>query len=274
MPRQPRTASGTGIFHVMMRGINHQNIFEDAEDYYQFITTLDRMRTQYDDNGLPCGTNCTYYAYCLMANHFHLLIRERNESVGDTIKRIASSYVYYYNRKYGRDGHLFKERFKSEPVNDMAYFTVLLRYIHQNPVKAGIVERVKDFEFSSWGEYEGTVEPAFQVCDIKTVLNRIPFKDLEEWVNDPLDDDIQCLEHEKSVSKPSDDQVWQQIIKLTGVTNSSDYQKLNKDKQRETLRTLLDNGASVRQLQRLTGLGRGIIQRVWNGDTNLSPVTF
>jgi REP element-mobilizing transposase RayT len=152
MPRQARESSGTGIFHVMMRGINHQNIFEDEEDNYQFINTLDRMRVRYDDEGTPCGRNCSYYAYCLMGNHFHLLIRERNERVGETIKRIASSYVYYYNRKYGRDGHLFKERFKSEPVNDMEYFTVLLRYIHQNPVKAGIVEKVKDYEFSSWGE--------------------------------------------------------------------------------------------------------------------------
>ena len=158
MPRQPRKSSGTGIYHVMMRGINHQTIFEDEEDNYQFINTLDRMRVRYDDEGNPSGSNCTYYAYCLMGNHFHLLIREREESVGETIKRIASSYVYYYNRKYGRDGHLFKERFKSEPVNDMAYFTVLLRYIHQNPVKAGIVENVKDYEFSSWGEYDGTVE--------------------------------------------------------------------------------------------------------------------
>ena len=78
--------------------------------------TLDRMRVKYDDEGNPCGSNCTYYAYCLMSNHFHLLIREREESVGDTVKRIASSYVYYFNRKYGRDGHLFKERFISEPV--------------------------------------------------------------------------------------------------------------------------------------------------------------
>lgn len=80
MPRQARKESETGIHHVMMRGINHQNIFEDAEDYYQFITTLDRMRVQYDDNGLPCGTSCTYYAYCLITNHVHLLIRERDES--------------------------------------------------------------------------------------------------------------------------------------------------------------------------------------------------
>ncbi len=94
--------------------------------------TLDRMRVRYDEEGTPCGSNCTYYAYCLMSNHFHLLIREREEKVGETIKRIASSYVYYYNRKYGRDGHLFKERFKSEPCNDMDYFVTLLRYIHQN----------------------------------------------------------------------------------------------------------------------------------------------
>lgn len=199
-----------------------------------------------------------------MSNHFHLLIRERDENIGDTIKRIASSYVYYYNHKYQRDGHLFKERFKSEPVNDMAYFTVLLRYIHQNPLKAGIVEKVKDYEYSSWGEYQGTVDPAFQICDTRTVLNRIPFNDLETWVNDPLPDDYYFLdnENEQPRLRLSDDQVWQHIIKLTGVSNSSDFQKLVRDKQRETLRTLLETGASVRQLQRLTGLGRGLIQRV------------
>jgi hypothetical protein len=128
-----------------------------------------------------------------MSNHFHLLIREREESVGETIKRIASSYVYYYNRKYGRDGHLFKERFKSEPVNDMAYFTTLLRYIHQNPVKAGIVEHVRDYEFSSWGEYDGSV---------------------------------------------------------------------NEEVKREVLRELKKHGASHRQLERLTGIGRGVIQKL------------
>ena len=77
--------------------------------YLQFINYLDQMRMRTDDNGLPCGTNCTYYGYCLMTNHFHLLIREREEKVGETVKRIASSYVYYYNKKYGRDGHLFQQ---------------------------------------------------------------------------------------------------------------------------------------------------------------------
>ena len=146
----------------------------------------------------------------------------------------------------------------------MAYFTVLLRYIHQNPAKAGIVQRVKDYEYSSWGEFDGTVEPVFQICDTRTVLNRIPFKDLEEWVNEPLDDEVQCLDNddEKPRLRLSDDQVWQEIIKIAGVSNSSSFQQLDKEKQREALRMLLDIGASVRQLQRLTGLGRGLIQRV------------
>ena len=84
MARQARKESSTGIFHVMMRGINHQIIFEEPEDYYQFIATLDRMRVHYDEDGSPSGINCTYYAYCLMSNHFYLLIREREERVGET----------------------------------------------------------------------------------------------------------------------------------------------------------------------------------------------
>ena len=247
----------------MMRGINHQNIFEDAEDHFQFINTLDRMRKRYDDDGNPCGTNCSFYAYCLMGNHFHLLIREREEKVGETVKRIASSYVYYYNRKYLRDGHLFKERFKSEPVNDIEYFVTLLRYIHQNPVKAGIVEHVNEYEYSSWGEYDGTVEPVFHLCDTGTVLRRIPYEDLEALVNEPLAADIYCLDIEgPSRGRPSDDQVWAYIKDETGVTNSSAFQQLDSEIRCKALKDLKKKGASHRQLERLTGIGRGKIQKV------------
>ena len=118
-------------------------------------------------------------------------------------------HVYYYNHKYLRDGHLFKERFKSESVrsalpfllptgrkNDLAYFTTLLRYIHQNLVKAGIVIQIKDYEYSSWCEYDGSVEPVFQICNTQTVLNRIPFNDFNGWVNDPLPDVANFLDNQ------------------------------------------------------------------------------
>ena len=94
MPRRARQTSGTGIYHVMMRGINHQNIFEEQEDYYQFLNTLDMMAQSYEPDGTPFGRNYILYAYCLMSNHIHLLIREREDNIGMAIKRIASSYVY------------------------------------------------------------------------------------------------------------------------------------------------------------------------------------
>ena len=90
----------------------------------------------------------------------------------------------------------------------MAYFVTLLSYIHQNPVKVGMVEKVKDYEFCSWGEYNDKYSTQFPICDTLTVLNRIPFNELEELVNEPLSDDVSCFDiEEASKGRPSDDQV-------------------------------------------------------------------
>ena len=263
MPRQARQASGTGIYHVMMRGINHQNIFEEQEDYYQFLNTLDLMAQSYESDGTFAGRNYILYAYCLMSNHIHLLIREREDTIGMAIKRVASSYVYYYNHKYSRDGHLFRERYKSEPVNDMAYFVTLLRYIHQNPVKAGIVNKVNDYEFSSWHEYEDKNSTLFPLCDTHTVLNRIPLNELSELVNEPISDEVACLDIEDaSKGRPSDDQVMMLIKEKTGATNISAFQQLPDEIRRSVLIELKGKRASLRQLERLTGIGKSMIYRM------------
>ena len=126
-----------------------------------------------------------------------------------------------------------------------------------------IVTQIKDYEYSSWYEYDGSVEPVFQICNTRTVLNRIPFINLNEWVNDPLPDDANFLDNdlEQPRLRLSDDQAWQQIIRITGVSSSSEFQKLDRETQRQSFIQLKELGASVRQLQRLTGIDRGIIQR-------------
>ena len=141
MPRQSRKNSGTGIYHVMLRGINRQNIFEDSDDYFKFIKLLHQSAHPKDEKGLELPPLCLFYAYCLMPNHVHLLLCEKNWPLGEIVKSIAASYALYYNKKYGRIGHLFQDRFKSEPCNDAHYFMTLFRYIHQNPVKAGLVSQ-------------------------------------------------------------------------------------------------------------------------------------
>ena len=160
MARQARELSGTGIYHVMLRGINRQNIFYDDEDYQRFVQVLFQMVFPIDElTGKPLPAHCLFYAYCIMSNHVHLLVRESSESLASVIKRIAVTYAQYFNKKYTRYGHLFQDRFRSEPVNDSAYFFTLLQYIHQNPVAAGLSRNVASYRWSSWSVYHGDRPP-------------------------------------------------------------------------------------------------------------------
>lgn len=134
MTRQPRLSSQSGIYHVMLRGVNRQQIFEDDDDYRKFIMILHDMTSPKDELKRPLPPRCAFYTYCLMPNHVHLLIQEKEEKLSKTVKQIASRYAMYYNNKYEHFGHLFQDRFKSEPVESYSYFLTLIRYIHQNPV--------------------------------------------------------------------------------------------------------------------------------------------
>ena len=264
MPRKARNKTSTGIYHVMMRGINHQMIFEDAEDNQYFLGCLERMSFINDDDGTPIAQGCTYYAYCLMGNHFHLLIREREETIDQTLKRIADAYAYYFNRKYKRSGHLFKERFRSEPVDDMEYFTTLLRYIHQNPVKAGIVANVADYAYSSWAEYSGEVYSQARICHVEAVLRRIPFEGLKQLVCTPLPESLHVMDIEDEVTRHrlSDEQVKDLINIYSHCTNATEFQRLDRSLQAEFIHIFHKQGASWRQLDRLTGLSRGFLTRL------------
>ena len=144
IPRHARKKSITGIYHVIMRGINRQSIFEDEEDYEKYIDTLSSFKiiNEYE-----------IYAYCLMKNHCHLLLKVGKDDLDLVVKRIAGSYVYWYNLKYRRCGHLFQVRYKSEAVEDDQYLFTLIRYIHQNPLKAGLYKSVSEYKHSSYGEY-------------------------------------------------------------------------------------------------------------------------
>src|SRR5699024_11465415 len=111
----------------MLRGINRQTIFDDDEDKIRLLITIKRYKEK---------SNFKLYGYCLMDNHIHLLMQEMDETVSQTIQRIGASYVYWYNSKYLRCGHLFQDRFKSENVETADDFIKVLRYIHQKDRKS------------------------------------------------------------------------------------------------------------------------------------------
>lgn len=161
MPRQRRKLSKSNIYHVMERGNERKAIFLDDEDRKRFITML---LSKNEDN------EYSVYAYCLMDNHVHLLINEKEDSLSRIMQRLSISYAGYFNRKYTRIGHLFQDRFKSEPVEDDRYLLAVIRYIHQNPVKAGIVKRVRDYKWSSYGEYLGVNDEQIKIIDRTYIL--------------------------------------------------------------------------------------------------------
>lgn len=140
MARSARQVSGTGIYHVMLRGVNRDAIFLEDADFERFLQCLSAARE---------ASGCRLLAWCLMTNHAHLVIRESAEPVGDVVRRLAARYVWWFNHKYDRVGHLFQGRFRSLPVEDDGYLVTLVRYVWANPVEAGLVERPEHYRWSS-----------------------------------------------------------------------------------------------------------------------------
>ena len=257
MTRKPRQTSLTGIYHVMLRGINRQDIFMDRDDYWKLIKILYGQVNPKNELGQPQPPKCYIYAYCLMPNHLHLLIRDRTESLGNIIKSIGIAYAAYYNKKYERVGHLFQDRFKSEPVNDMNYFLTLIRYIHQNPIAGGITKRVEDYPWSSWMEFESPEKCQMPVCTTSAVTHRISFKELKALVDEPLAKSAVVLEFEKEDDEK--DRIAEMKFRTFlddnfEITDPQALRDLPETQRGEILRAAHQQGFSIRRLAQFTGL--------------------
>jgi putative transposase len=253
MPRNARKKSSSGVYHVVVRGINKQRVFEDEEDYRVF---LDKLRKYKKISGYKI------FAYCLMSNHIHLLMKEENESLSTAFRRIGASYVYWYNWKYGRVGHLFQDRYKSEVVENDEYFLTVMRYIHQNPIKAGIVKDIQKYPWSSYPEYSLKKQ---DLCDTDFPLKLFsidPKKATELWVefNQTYNDD-KCMEFYDG-KRLNDIEAVELIISIAKVSSPADIQSFEIEKRNKAIRIMKEEGLSIRQIERLTGVSFGIIRGI------------
>jgi len=249
MPRNARVKSESGIYHIMLRGINQQLIFEDEEDNRKFLEIL---------NDCKAVSGYKLFAYCLMGNHIHLLIKVEKEELEQIFKRIGGRYVYWYNGKYSRVGHLFQDRYKSEPVETDDYFLTVLRYIHQNPVNANISKKVDGYLWSSYNEY---INPKVgQLTDIGFVLEMIGKTEFVRFNNQVNED--KCLELEEKKFRLTDEQAKKEMAKISKCDNSSEFQELDIKKRDKFIKAFKENDMSVRQISRLTGVNFGIIRKI------------
>lgn len=252
MPRHVRKKSETVIYHIILRGINKQAIFEEDEDKEKLFSTIKHYKTisQYK-----------IYRYCFLDNHIHLLIKETVKPISTAIKRISGNDVYWYNYKYERCGHLFQERFKSEVVENEEYFLTVLRYIHQNPLNAELAKDVSDYSWTSYHEY---IERPL-ITDVNFALKMFSNDKkkaivlFEKYTNEKNDD--KCLEYGEK-SRVSDNEI-RAYFQQFGIANISEFRQLEKAKRDEIIKAIkLIGGVIIRQLSRTTGISKSVVDRI------------
>lgn len=256
LPRRPRKKSNSGIYHVMIRGTNQQIIFENDQDRFRFLQTLAKYKE-----------TCNYilYGYCLMDNHVHLLIKENEITISKIMQQISTSYARWFNLKYERSGHLFQGRFKSGTIENKHKFIRVLRYIHQNPIRANIENDVFACRWTSANEYlhgekiteterglkmfsenlqEAIQKYVIYMQILENELNR------SEFLNEHC---TECLTDEKLL----------QLLKINGFGSPGDMQRMEKAKRNNAIRKLKKiEGISIRQISRITGISKSVIHRV------------
>lgn len=247
MPRQARIKSSIGIYHIMLRGVNQQQIFEEREDYEKFLQVLKDCKAV---------SEFKIFAYCLMGNHIHILLQETKEPIELLMKRIATRFVYWYNIKYRRAGHLFQDRFKSEPIENDLYLLTVIRYIHQNPIKAGLCKTVSGYEFSS---YKGYIKHS-DLIDSDFVFEIIEKEAFKNFNNEKAYDI--CLDvSDKTNVKVTDEQAKEMIEKVSKCKNVAEFQTLSTTNRDKYLKKLREKGLSIRQLSRLTGVSFNVVRK-------------
>ncbi|MBQ8924244.1 MAG: transposase [Lachnospiraceae bacterium] len=245
MPRQARKKSCTDIYHVMLRGVNRQTIFYDAEDRKEFLKRLLKYKKE---------LGFDLYAYCLMDNHIHLLLRSYEFGLDTLFRSLGASYVHWYNKKYDRVGNLFQDRYKSETVEDELYLMTVLRYILRNPVSAGMCSCPGEYEYSSIREY---VECDEWITDIGFILGFVKIDDLIEYIN--TDNNDKCIDD--NVVKRLPDAEIAKIIYKKYKLDDLNSEKSVRD---AAVADMLGQGVTIHQLSRVTGIPRSTIRSIKN----------
>lgn len=230
----------------MLRGINRQIIFENDGDRHYFMTVLKACK---EISGFKL------HAFCLMSNHVHLLIEPAEEPLSMIFKRIGTRYAVWYNRKYQRAGHLFQDRFRSENIETEQYYLTALKYILQNPMKAGMEARPGTYRWSSYLAYEngsGSITDTQFATDLfgsREALIDFLQQNNEDAVMDEGDHDWRLR----------DDQAKEIIIRITKCIDISEFQQIDNQRKKEYVRQLFLEGLSMSQISRLTGIAKSTV---------------
>lgn len=250
MPRKPRIEI-PGYYHIVNRGVERRVVYGEAEDYEYFSELLCVYANNY---------NITVHNYCLMSNHYHLLIQTHEENLSKFMRQINANYAIYFNKKYRRTGHLWQGRYQSWYVTDEAYLYTLILYIEQNPVKADMVQAVEEYPYSSAHFF---LEPRSRPECLE-----------HAWITQHYGDDIQAVK--ALLDSSVDTAVLAELKKASSMLEAPNTGKKPDDAALETMlhnaqnkkernRLVLkayEEGYSQHRIAKVLGLNQATVQRI------------
>lgn len=257
MPRPLRFFSKSKIYHIILKGIDNQTIFYDDQDRNFFLKQVSITKKEF---------NYIVYAYCLMGNHVHMVIKCEDVFLSKAIQSLLIRYVHYFNKKYMRIGPLVQNRFKSKNVENPKYFVDVCTYVHRNPENAAIAI-TQDYEWSSYKEYLGTAK----IINKNALLHYFN-NDLNEFVNyttKTIDiKDFEDYAEYELIGKLTDEHFSDIIMKKFNLNDINEIAFFFKNRTRKELECDLEEikrikGINKTQVARVLRLGRRTIEKVW-----------
>ncbi|MDY0227888.1 MAG: transposase [Desulfomicrobium apsheronum] len=197
--------------HVMNRGRQRENIFRDAQDYKAFTDLLKSTSEMFRVN---------VAAYCLMSNHYHILVQSSEGNLARAMRHLGGVYTQWFNRRYGLDGQLFKGRYKAILIGEDEYLQGLIRYIHHNPLKAGLTKSLSEYPWSSHLGYLRRGD-AWKWLHTETLLS--------QFSDDPAK---ARAEYRRVMARDEDEEIERifSLKKLPAILGNSDFVQTIKDR--------------------------------------------
>ena len=246
MSRAPREYSESGFYHVTVRANGKQILFEDDADCHAFLGMVaESLEPRF----------VTLLAWCLMSNHVHLIVDDPEGRLSEAMGVLLTKYAKRFNSLTGHVGNVFEARFGSFPIENENYLLYAVRYVHNNPVRAGMCARPADYRWSSYHEYvSGT-----GISNTAIVIDMLDgVAGFEAFMNE---EDTSGYRPGKGRRLTTEEalEIARQVL---GGIEPHDVGGLDKPRRDELLRCLRRAGLSVRQIERLTGVGKNTISRV------------
>ena len=204
MPRPLRPIADGLIYHVINRGNNRQNVFRKQADFQAFLRALADLKDR---------KPFELYGYCLMSNHFHLLIRPMESTISRIVQSLLVSHTQRYHQHHQSGGHVWQGRFKSPVIQNDEHALTVLRYIEANPLRAGIVKDAADYRWSSYGVHGlGDTGQLVTPLDTYDELSPNPAVRRRKWaekVHKPLEERVAAaIRRSNETGLPYGDKAW------------------------------------------------------------------